>query len=348
MRSYLIFGAGAVGSTLGAYLARAGHPVHLVSRESHAAAIRAAGGLSTVSYDETFLAPVRASSDLPGSVPDDAVLFSTVQSPEARAAARTLSALAATRPMVAWQNGIRGEEDAMAFAPRLYGGIVRFTSTLLEPGEVRLRRPGQLIVGRYPRGADTVSAGIVNDLKVAGFTAAESPGIMTEKALKLLVNLVSGPAVLVRRTGPCPELSQVQVALLEEARAAYAAAGIPAEPLSGLGQPLDSMIEQFRSGGSAPDGRAVYNSTWQNLHHARPRIENAYYHGEILRLCREHGLPCAVNERALALLEEVRAKGLGPEPFTPEAFRERFADVVDFDTPSAAAAPPGSAASLEI
>jgi len=343
----LIVGAGAVGSALGGYLARAGHPVTLVAREAHARAIRDAGGLRVVSYDETFTAPVEAVTGIPARLPGDGVLFSTVQSPDAAATARALAGLAADRPLVTWQNGIRGEEDAAPFAPHLYGGVVRFTSTLLDPGEVRLRRPGQLIVGRHPSGTDAVSGAIVADLTRAGFTAAQSPDIASDKALKLLVNLVSGPAVLLRRTEASPELARVQVAILEEARAAYRAAGVRAEPDSGLGQPVDALIAQFRAGGSAPDGRAVYNSTWQNLHHRRPRLENAYYHGEILRLCREHGLPAPVNERALGLLEEVRERGLGPEPFAPEEFRARFADVVDFETPQDAP-PPARSSSLEI
>ena len=42
----------------------------------------------------------------------------------------------------------------------------------------------------------------------------------------------------------------------------------------------------------------MYNSTWQNLHYRRPRLENEFYHGEIIRLGRECGVPTPVNERA--------------------------------------------------
>jgi 2-dehydropantoate 2-reductase len=327
---YVIFGAGAVGSAIGGYLARAGHEVVLVARETHVAAVREHGALRVTTYEEAFSVPLKAWTTLPERLPGEAVLCITVQSPDVGAAVRAVGPHARRRAVVTWQNGVRAEDTAAARCPRLYGGIVRFTATLLDPGEVRLRRPGHLIVGRHPSGVDAAAERIVADLNAAGFTAAVSPDIRTEKALKLLVNLVSGPAVLVRRTGRCPELALVQSRLLDEAEAVYAAAGIRAEPLSGLGQTLEEMQARFRSGGGAPDGRPVYNSTWQNLHHRRPRLENAFYHGEIIALGERNGIPTPLNRRVLEELEEVRERGLGPEPYSPAQFRERFDGLVDF------------------
>lgn len=332
MRPYLIYGAGAVGSALAAYLARAGHPVVAVARPAHTRAIAALGGIRVVSRDEAFVAPVRAVDRLETSPPPGAALMITVQAPDVERAVRALAAAARTRPVVTWQNGIGAEAMAAPDCPQLFGGVVRFTATLLEPGEVRLRRPGELILGRHPRGPDPLAAEMVRELAAAGFTAAESPDIGAEKALKLLVNLVSGPAVLVHRTGLEPALARVQVAVLEEALRVYAAAGIRAEPLSGLGQTPERLVERFRAGGSAPDtAGGVYNSTWQNLYHRRPRLENGAYHGEILRLGRAHGVGAPVNERVLALLEEARALCLGPEPWSAAQFAARFADLLDVD-----------------
>jgi ketopantoate reductase len=140
----------------------------------------------------------------------------------------------------------------------------------------------------------------------------------------------------------------VQTVLLEEAVQVFRAAGVRAEPASGVGQTAEELLEHFRAGGSAPDtSGGVYNSTWQNLHHRRPRLENAFYHGEILELGRSHGLEAPVNARVLALLEEVHARELGPEPFSPAAFRERFADLIDFPPPGEESASP-DAGGLEI
>ncbi len=331
MKSYVIFGAGAVGSAMAAYLARAGRAATVIARPAHVEAIRAQGGIRAVAREETFLAPVRAETALPARLPSGAPVFLTVQAPDVAAAARA-AASAGARPVVTWQNGIRAEETALPFCPRLYGGVVRFTATLLVPGEVRLRRPGQLILGRYPGGVDDAAREMAADLAGAGFTAALSPDIRADKALKLLVNLVSGPPVLVRRTGIEPALARVQVAVLEEAQRVFAAAEIRAEPASGLGQPVEELLARFRAGGSPPDtSGGVYNSTWQNLHHRRPRLENDFYHGEIVRLGREAGIDAPVNARVLALLEDARVRGLGPEPYDPGEFRRRFDDLIDFE-----------------
>lgn len=342
MRPYVVFGAGAVGSALAAYLARAGHAVAIVGRPAHVDAIRAQGGaLRAVARDGEFLAPMQATTSLPEELAPDAVLMLAVQAPDVRDAAAAVAPAARTREVITWQNGIRAEATAAPLCPRLLGGVVRFTATMLVPGEVRLRHPGQVIVGRHPEGPDPIAASIVADLRAAGFTASESPRIAEDKALKLLVNLVSGPPVLLRRTGIEPTLARVQLAVLEEAVRVFAAAGIAARPASGLGQPIDALLAHFRAGGSAPDtSGGIYNSTWQNLHHRRPRLENDFYQGEIVRLGERHGIPTPVNARALATLEEVRSRGLGPEPFDRDAFRARFADVVDFGAPAEAPLPP--------
>ena len=334
MKPYLVFGAGAVGSAISAYLARRGHPVHVVARKPHVEAILAQGGLKVVSREESFNAPVHATTDPPSSLDPDTVIFLTVQSPEVKGA---LDALAdhLEHPVVTWQNGIQAEEIAAPRCPVLYGGVVRFTATMLDPGEVRLRSPGKLILGRYPGGAnapDELAEAIAGDLIAAGFETAVSPDIGADKALKLLVNLVSGPPVLLKRTGKEPVLAAVQVALLEEAISVLEAAGIAAHPASGIGQTAEELVAYFRAGGSAPDTTGkVYNSTWQNLHHRRPRIENDYYHGEIVRIGGRVGVSAPVNARALEVLEEVRREGLGPEPYDLATFRERFADIVDLE-----------------
>ncbi|MFQ5655266.1 MAG: ketopantoate reductase family protein, partial [Planctomycetota bacterium] len=110
------------------------------------------------------------------------------------------------------------------------------------------------------------------------------------------------------------------------------AAGIRAEPISGIGRPAPELLEHLRAGGSPPDtAGGVYNSTWQNLHYRRPRLENDFYHGEIVRLGRAAGIEAPLNARVLEVLEEVRERGLGPEPFEREEFCARFGGVVDLD-----------------
>lgn len=345
----MVFGAGAVGSALAAYLSRKGHPVRLVGRENHVRAIQDQGGIRTISRTETFLAPVEASSRLIEPIPNDAVLMLTVQSQDLGQAMTQITTHADSLPVITWQNGIQAEPLAAKRFSDLYGGVIRFTATFLVPGEVRLRKPGKLILGRYPTGTDAVCRSIVDDLSAAGFEAAGSPDIQADKALKLLVNLVSGPAVLLKRTDKEPILAAVQIAVLEEARMVFDRAGIQAYPASGIGQTVDHLRAHFRSGGSAPDtSGGIYNSTWQNLYHRRPRLESRFYHGEILTLGKRFGVPTPVNARVLDVLETVREEGAGPEPFDRETFGSRFQDLVNLKAIAQTDPLPDNLDSLEI
>ena len=349
MRSYAVAGAGAVGSALAAYLAQRGHSVLIVGRERHVQAIHKQGGLRVVSPLASFLAEVEARTTPPAKLPDDTILFLTVQAPDVLSTLKQWTRLGTKRPIVTWQNGVRAEATARGLFEKIYGGVVRFTSTVLEPGEVRLRAPGTLILGRYPHGRDSVSSEIVGDLRGAGFHVGESPRIMEDKALKLLVNLVSGPAALVRRTQKEPVLAAVQAALLEEAIRVFGAAGVLASAASGIGQSEDELLAHFHAGGSDPDtAGGVYNSTWQNLHHGRERLENEYYHGEIIRLGKEVGVPTPVNARTLEVLETVLRAGRGPEVLTPLEFRKRFEDVVRFPTEASEPVSGATLSALEI
>lgn len=348
MRPYLVFGAGAVGSALSAYLARRGHSVSMIAREAHCRAIAAQGGLRTVSRSESFLAPVHASPVVPDQLPAETVIYLTVQSQNVEASLDALEPHLAGHTLVTWQNGIQSEATAAARANVVYGGVVRFTSTMLEPGEVRLRAPGKLIVGRHAGGDDAEGASLSEDLNTAGFETALSHDIGADKALKLLVNLVSGPPVLLERTGKEPVLAAVQVAVLEEAARIFEASRIKAYPASGIGQTVDELIDHFRTGGSAPDtSGGIYNSTWQNLHHRRARIENRFYHGEVVKLGERVGMEAPVNTRVLEVLEEVCRDGLGPEPFDRDTFASRFADLVSPDQPPSGDVNPGGG-NLEI
>ena len=128
MRSYVVAGAGAVGSALAAYLARRGHPVLIVGRERHVQAIRKRGGLRVACPVGSFLVEVEARTTPPSSLPRDTILFLTVQAPDVLSTLHQWTRLGPDRPLVTWQNGVRSESTARALFENVYGGVVRFTA----------------------------------------------------------------------------------------------------------------------------------------------------------------------------------------------------------------------------
>lgn len=144
----LIWGAGAIGGCLGAYLRRAGHDVTFVDvAAEHVAAIRE-GGLKIVGPIEEFT--VRAPAFTPHELQGvwDTVLLCT-KAQDTRAAGEALAPhLTLEGAVVSVQNGLNplilneilGEE-------RVLGSFVNFGADYLEPGTVTYSGRGAVVIG---------------------------------------------------------------------------------------------------------------------------------------------------------------------------------------------------------
>ncbi len=332
---YIILGAGAVGGTMGALLAESGQRVTLIGRPALVSAVRAQGGLRHVRNGIEHLVPL-AAVDHPGRVnlEGPVILFITTKAGDLDDALESArGAFPKTTLTVTWQNGIRAEDQALPVFPNLLGGIVRATSTMIVPGEVRTRSPGLLILGRTPPPGrpclDPELDHVVRDLTAAGFEAVPSPDIRADKALKLLLNLISGASPLVRREGlACPNLTRLEQAVLIEGARILKAAGVPAYAASGRGEDVPTMLRHLAGRPVRPPIRdGVHNSTWQNLRVPGRRLENGHMNGEIVELAASIGRAAPWNIRLLDLLTEVHGKGLGPEALTDEELGARIDDL---------------------
>lgn len=146
--SILIWGAGAIGGTLGAYLARAGEEVLLVDVEAqHVAAINE-HGLTIEGPVENFTQALTAK--LPADV---AGKFKTVIL--AVKAQHTADAVEALRPLLApdgyvvsAQNGLNELTIGRLIGPeRTIGCFVNFGADWLEPGKILLGNRGKVAIG---------------------------------------------------------------------------------------------------------------------------------------------------------------------------------------------------------
>lgn len=345
---YLILGAGAVGGAMGALLSRSGQSATLVGRPALCQAVARQGGLRLVEAGRESLIPVAVHATLEGvewrGRPVLCLAMKAGDLAEALPAARRR--LPDDTLTITWQNGIRAEAEAAPVFPNLLGGIVRATSTMLVPGEVRIRTPGVLIIGRYPApraGGDPELDTVVADLGRAGYDAVVSSDIRSDKALKLLVNLFSGASPLVRLDGrSAPELTRVECNVLIEGAQILRAAGMPFEARAPRGDDVPTMLRHLRERRPRPaTADRVHNSTWQNLHTPGRRLENDYMNGEIVALARSQGRGAPWNARLLDLLNETQARHAGPGAFDDVAFGARFADLPDPEPFAPALSPAG-------
>ncbi len=145
--SITVYGAGAIGGCVGAYMARAGEDVLLVDRAAdHVAAMNAAG-LRITGFD-TLHTPVKAC--LPEALRGPlGIVFLAVKSQDTQAALDVIEPLAdANTVVVSLQNGMNPPGIARRLgAHRTIGGFVSFPADWQGPGHIEHGGAGNIWVG---------------------------------------------------------------------------------------------------------------------------------------------------------------------------------------------------------
>src|SRR5438105_3303917 len=145
---FLVWGAGAIGGTIGAHLARAGHDITFVDRaEEHVAAINKAG-LRIEGPLTQFVCRI------PSFTPDELNgeferIVLAVKAQDTEAATRALAAhLSADGYVVSAQNGLNELiiKDVVGDA-RTMGCFVNFGADYLEPGLIQYAGRGAVVLG---------------------------------------------------------------------------------------------------------------------------------------------------------------------------------------------------------
>ncbi|HEU5298750.1 MAG TPA: 2-dehydropantoate 2-reductase [bacterium] len=149
---FTIIGAGAIGGTAGAYLARAGHEVLFVDQDAaHVDAIATKG--LTIEGRENFtvrvkaVTPDRLAAAVGGKIPE-AVLLAVKAMHTRTALAPVVPALGRHQFVVSFQNGLNEHVIASVVgAERTIGAFVNFGADYLEPGRVMFGGTGALYLG---------------------------------------------------------------------------------------------------------------------------------------------------------------------------------------------------------
>jgi 2-dehydropantoate 2-reductase len=287
---YIIYGAGAIGGTIGARLFQHGHDVILICRGPHLEAVQREG-LTLRTPDETVSLPIPAVGH-PSEIaftPDD-VVFLTMKSQHTAAALDDLRAAVGDVPVICAQNGVANERMAARRFSRVYGMLVVLPATHLEPGEVLMNAApvgGVLDAGRYPAGVDPLIEQVTADLAASGFSALPDPNIMRLKYAKLLNNIANAVQALCGHDAAAGDLVRN---VRSEAIACYDAAGIDYTPPA-----------EFRERSSAVtmrqiDGQTRFGgSSWQSLERGAGSIETDFLNGEIALLGALNGVPTTYN-----------------------------------------------------
>jgi 2-dehydropantoate 2-reductase len=193
----VILGAGALGTVLGAHLARAGEDVTLIARGQRAAYLQEHGATLTGLVD--FTVPVRVVTD-PSRIRDADVLIVTVKTYDMASALHSVQHLHVAS-VASIQNGVlKDEQLAQTFGwEKVLGAMAMFSAEVLSTGVVRFTANQGLYLGELPAGTSARVQTLGETLNRVGIVAQMTPAIQSMEWSKYVAWICCmAPAVLTR------------------------------------------------------------------------------------------------------------------------------------------------------
>lgn len=174
---FAILGAGAMGSILGAHLARAGHRVAMLARGARAAHLQRAG--ITVQGLAQFTVPVHTLSDPRALLSAGALLVAT-KTPGTAAALEQLRHVQFGLTLSIQNGPLKNELLAAAFGRgRVLGALADTSGELQASGDVLFTRNVNVLIGELEGGVSERASALARTLDAAGLRAAASGEIET-------------------------------------------------------------------------------------------------------------------------------------------------------------------------
>ena len=321
----LIWGAGAIGGTLGAYLARAGKDVTMVDMVvEHVDAI-ARAGLRVTGPIEAFTVRVPAFTPLTLSGTWDEIILATK-------AHHTDAAVRALRPnltdngyVVSAQNGLNELAIAEAVgAERTVGAFVNFGADYMEPGVIHYAGHGAVVVGEID-GRITPRATAIRDAwRLFDPRAIVTPNIWGylwgKEAYGAMLFATALTNESIADALDMPAYRQLYIALAREILAVAWARSVQPEAFDGFDpaayltsaqpgaaeQSLDALVAHNRRSAKSHSG------IWRDLALRKRPTEVDAQLGIVVRLGDQAGVPTPLTARVVTLIHEIE-RGTRPQ-----------------------------------
>jgi 2-dehydropantoate 2-reductase len=326
----VVYGAGAIGSLVGARLHDAGVGVRLIGRQAQVDAINAKG-LLVKGPEESHVVRLPAATTLDGTA--DLILL-TVKSQDVERACRVIAGLPPDATVVTMQNGVRSDREAAAILgrDRVVGCVLNISASYLEPGVVEQNTRGLFQVGApFPESASRVVA--VGDLLKQAIPTELVADVARARWTKLMANLNNAIMTItglpIGRALRHKGLARLSIATIRE--------GVRTAQLGGFGLdqsrrartfrlmamlpfPISHRLFGGRLAGNFPPDSTYGPSTLQSLQRGSSS-ELDYLNGEIVTLGERIGRPTPYNK---GLLEAGRTVFTTRRSLTPEELVKTF------------------------
>lgn len=315
---FLVWGAGAIGGTMGAHLARAGHDVTFVdSVEEHVAAINRTGLRITGPIAEfTQRAPAFTPETLSGQW-DRIILATKAQHTEAATNALAPH-LNATGCAISAQNGLNELAiSRIVGAERTVGAFVNFGADYLEPGVIHYGGRGAVVVGEID-GRNTERATRIRD----AWRDFDERAIVTPNIWGFLWGKEAYGAMLfataltnesIADALAMPDFRDLYIALAREVLAVATARGVapeafdgfdpaaylPTAPRTAADRSLDQLVAHNRRSAKTHSG------IWRDLAVRKRRTEVDAQLGIVVTLGRESNVRTPILARLVELIHDV-------------------------------------------
>lgn len=322
-----IYGAGSLGTVLGAYITQNGGEIELINRnQAHVDALNAKGAHITGTVDMTV--PVKAITPAQMSGKYDIILLLTKQLHNAEVVTMLKDFLTADGVIVTLQNGLPEPGIAeIVGSSHTMGCVVEWGATLSAPGEcVLTSAPDSLSfhMGRM-EGISDRQYEAVKALLEKMCPVHEEPNLMGARWSKLLINATfSGLGTVVG--GVFGDVSEnkdarkVAIRCMKECIDVGHAAGVTFAPVQGK-----DITKLFYYKGAVKRAfgmmlmpiamkkhRAIEPSMLQDLRHGKPCEVDAI-NGVVCDHGRKLGIPTPVNDKIVEIIRKEQAGELKPE-----------------------------------
>jgi len=300
-------GAGAMGSVFGAFLAEAGHRVHLVGRAGHMAAVREQGLSVGGIWGEHLTRDVSAYTSVSQVPPEpfDLVLITTKAYDTERAAGEVKPLLSPATLVVSIQNGLGNYEaiSAQVGAERTLISRVIFGVDVVREGRAEVTVHGGDCMLGNPAGAVPTPRieEIARTFTEAGIKAQATDQIIGYVWGKLLYNCCLNPlsAILGVTYGHLLRTQETRALMVGVVQESFAVAERHRVPLLWAG-PEDYRRLLFEE--LIPTTASHYASMYADLRRGK-RTEIDALNGAVARLGREVGTPSPTNEFLTSLVK---------------------------------------------
>jgi 2-dehydropantoate 2-reductase len=319
---FIIYGAGAIGGTIGARLFQHGREVVLIARGAHFEAIKERGLVFKTPRESVVLAiPCLSHPSEIAFHPDDVVFMCTKTQDSLEALNALRAAAGEETPVVCAQNGVTNERMALRRFENVYGMVVMLPASHLEPGVVQAESTtmtGILDAGRFPSGTDSRIGEITAALAASRFSSLADGRVMRWKYTKLLRNLGNALQALCEPSGA--EGQDVLRLATREALACYQAAGIDSASREEEAARRADHVQTAPVEGRTRGG----GSSWQSIARGAGSIEVDYLNGEIVFLGRLNNVPTPANRVLQQMANRLVLEGGRPGSYTLDQVRERI------------------------